>query len=173
MNERDDVMKALAAKAFDSQHAHANFSISAYNECYHLLRNETISEADITAMFAAAQASLWHWTKRDDCMPDIIALAYWQIATVAYRAGLQDTCQFYSRKCRELCEEKQLPAINCGHGYVVSAYASILAKDIKQAAAFIAAAQAQLPKVTATATNEYLESTIIQVQKALNDSQAS
>ena len=33
-------------------------------------------------MLLAAMASLWHWSKRDDCRPRNLAVGYWQVSRV-------------------------------------------------------------------------------------------
>jgi hypothetical protein len=58
-------------------------------------------------MLHLAIASLWHWTRREDCRPENRSVGYWQVARVYAVLGQADNARRYAERCREASTGKE------------------------------------------------------------------
>jgi hypothetical protein len=72
----------MTSATFDSANAHRHFATTGFNRAWELLEKPNRTPAENDEMLLTAVASLWHWSKRDDCQPRNLAVGYWQVSRV-------------------------------------------------------------------------------------------
>lgn len=90
------------ALPFDSATAHRFFAADNFNRVWTLLELPARTPEQEEEMLHLAIASLWHWTRREDCRPENRSVGYWQIARVYAVLGQADNARWYAARCREV-----------------------------------------------------------------------
>jgi hypothetical protein len=105
--------------SFDVTQAHRYFSADCFNKAWELIRMATRTPAEDEDMIRFSQASLWHWTQREDCRRANIAIGYWQLSRVYAIAGRPEEARRYG----QLCLEHGKPESPFLHAYAYEALA--------------------------------------------------
>jgi hypothetical protein len=71
-----------ASREFDKAAAHRFFSVDCFNRTWTLIEKPDRSPVEDEQMLLLAQASLWHWTQREDCSDRNLSIGYWQVSRV-------------------------------------------------------------------------------------------
>lgn len=71
-----------AAPPIDLATAHRYFSAHCFNGAWNHIEMSERSAAEEEQMLLLAQASLWHWTQREDCTPRNLSIGYWQLSRI-------------------------------------------------------------------------------------------
>ena len=72
----------MTSATFVEAAAHRHFGPVCFNRVWELLEKPDRSPAENDDLLLTAMASLWHWSKRDDCEPRNLAAGYWQVSRV-------------------------------------------------------------------------------------------
>lgn len=67
--------------------AHRHFSAGNFNAAWDLIDLPGRSPAQNDDLLLTAMASLWHWTRREDCGPRHRSIGWWQCSRAAVLAG--------------------------------------------------------------------------------------
>jgi hypothetical protein len=84
---------------FDQAKAHRYFSAYCFNRTWTLISKAQRTPDEDEAMIRLSQASLWHWTQRDDCTRSNMAIGYWQLSRVCAIAGRPEEARRYGHLC--------------------------------------------------------------------------
>lgn len=72
---------------FDVIAAHKFFSAQCFNQAWTLIDKQNRSPEENEQMIRLVQASLWHWTEREDYTATNLSVGYWQAARVYALVG--------------------------------------------------------------------------------------
>ena len=86
---------------FDLSKAHRYFSAFCFNAAWEFIEKPNRTPEEDEQMIRLSQASIWHWTQRDDCKPANLATGYWQASRVHALAGHAEDARRYARLCLE------------------------------------------------------------------------
>jgi tetratricopeptide (TPR) repeat protein len=87
--------------SFDVSKAHRYFSADCFNKAWELIENPNRTPADDEQMIRLNQASLWHWTQRDDCKETNMSIGYWQASRIHAILGRAEEARRYGQLCLE------------------------------------------------------------------------
>ena len=87
--------------SFDLTSAHRYFAADCFNKAWELIRKTNRTPADAEQMIRLSQASLWHWTQRDDCQASNMAIGYWQASRIYAILGRAEEARRYGQLCLE------------------------------------------------------------------------
>jgi len=161
--------KRVLQNAESRQMVHRYFSAGCFNKCWALIDKKTRTPAEAEEMLLLANASLWHWTQRDDCKPENLSVAYWQLARVYYLAGDAGAAGQFARRCVKVSVDGQLPAFYLGYGYEALANATLLAGEADAARENLGLAEAQLAKVADAESRKLLVADLDKLRKQLKE----
>ncbi|UCE23162.1 MAG: hypothetical protein JSU74_07595 [Candidatus Zixiibacteriota bacterium] len=67
---------------FDTITAHQHFSQQCFNQAWDLMEKPDRTDLEDQQMIQLNQASIWHWTQRDDCTPQHLSVGFWQTSRI-------------------------------------------------------------------------------------------
>ncbi|MBM3494921.1 MAG: hypothetical protein FJX72_11480 [Armatimonadetes bacterium] len=146
------------------QETHRRLSVQCFNDCWDLIDKAERDDAETESMRLLAYASLWHWKQRDDCAPMNLSVGYWQVSRVEALAGNGDLAGEFGRKSLDAAQTGALPPFYAGYAYEALARAELVRGDLQSAMARLAAARAELAKVTDAESAQMLEADLNAVQ---------
>ena len=112
---------------FDLKAAHKFFSAQCFNMAWSLIDKPDRTAEEDEQMIRLSQASLWHWTQRDDCTKRNMSIGYWQASRVYALVGQADAARKYGLLSLE-CSAKEEP-FYMGYAYEALARAESVAGD--------------------------------------------
>ena len=77
--------------------AHKYFSAYCFNAAWGLIDNKNRTHQDDEEMTRLCQASIWHWTQREDCTDKNLSIGYWQASRVYALLGQADDARRYGQ----------------------------------------------------------------------------
>jgi hypothetical protein len=84
---------------FDMTAAHRYFSADCFNKTWEFIEKPNRTREDDERMIRLGQASLWHWTNREDCKNRHLTTGYWLLARVYAIAGRPEEARRYADLC--------------------------------------------------------------------------
>lgn len=84
------ILMKNGAPQFDMQLAHRYFAVDCFNRAWELIDKPDRTPADDEAMLLLANASLWHWTQRDDRTDRNLSVGHWQLSRINSLLGRGD-----------------------------------------------------------------------------------
>ena len=84
---------------FDTLLAHRFFAADCFNKAWELIDKPNRSRDEDEQMIRLGQASLWHWTNRDDCKSKQLSIGYWLLARVYALATRSEESRLYANRC--------------------------------------------------------------------------
>lgn len=90
---------------FDVAQAHEHFAVQCFNRCWDLIEKEERSSDDDEQMVLLSQASLWHWTQREDVGSDKLAIGHWQLARVHALVGQAEAATQHAQRSLEIARD--------------------------------------------------------------------
>ena len=87
--------------SFDANKAHRYFSADCFNKAWELIEKTNRTPAEDEQMIRLNQASLWHWTERDDCKGANMSIGYWQASRIHAILGRAEEARRYGLLCLE------------------------------------------------------------------------
>jgi hypothetical protein len=92
--------------SFDASKAHRYFSADCFNKAWELIEKTNRTPAEDEQMIRLNQASLWHWTQRDDCKRANMSIGYWQASRICAILGRAEEARRYGQLCLEHSDEE-------------------------------------------------------------------
>lgn len=119
----------------DTDAAHRYFSAFCFNQAWTLIDKSDRTPAENEQMIQLAQASLWHWTQREDCTERNLSISYWQLSRIYVLVGEAENARKYAVQCRQVTPTDDLFCL--GYAYEASARAELLSNDAKTAESYL------------------------------------
>jgi hypothetical protein len=104
---------------FDVEKAHRYFSADCFNKVWEFIDKTNRTPDEDEEMIRLTQASIWHWTQRDDCKSSNLSMGYWQASRVLSISGRGAEARYYA----ELCLQQSRDATPFLLGYAYEALA--------------------------------------------------
>jgi len=86
---------------------HKHFSTHCFNETWKLIDKENRSDEKNEEMVHYAIASLFHWSKREDCTNRQKSIGCWQISRCYALVGNLEQAEKYGKLCLEFSENEE------------------------------------------------------------------
>src|SRR5688572_4192069 len=94
---------------FDIGKVHRYFSADCFNKAWELIEKADRTPEEDEQMVRLNQASLWHWTQRDDCKSTNMSVGYWQASRIHAILGRAGEATRYGQLCLERSQEQESP----------------------------------------------------------------
>jgi tetratricopeptide (TPR) repeat protein len=131
---------------FDVARAHRHFAAACFNEAWEYLDRPDRTPEDVERMLGVAHASVWHWTRRDDCTPRNLSIGYWQLSRVYAVAGEFENARKYARLCLAITPADETFCL--GYAHEAAARAEQSSGDTAAAREHLAEAQRLAAAIT-------------------------
>ncbi len=123
---------------FDLASAHRYFSTTCFNAAWELIVKEDRTGEDDQEMMQLNQASIWHWTQREDCTDKNLSIGYWQASRIHALLGFADAARRYGQL--SLGYGKDQGPFYHGYAYEALARAELVAGDMDKTREYLAQA---------------------------------
>ncbi len=140
---------------FDTVAAHKYFSAHCFNVAWDLIDRKDRSPEDTEQMIQLCQASLWHWSQREDNTDQTRSVGYWQASRVYVLAGQLGSARRYGKLSLEAAEE--CAPFFKGYAYEALARAEMLAGDRPRMKEYLSLARQQAAAVKDVESKQMLE----------------
>jgi hypothetical protein len=84
---------------FDTAKAHRYFSATCFNKAWEFIEKSDRTPEEDEQMILTSQASLWHWTQREDCTEDNFSIGFWQLSRIYAILGRPIEARRYAALC--------------------------------------------------------------------------
>jgi hypothetical protein len=140
---------------FDVHAAHKYFSAHCFNSAWDLIDKENRTQAEDQQMITLNQASLWHWTQREDCTPKNMSIGYWQTSRIYALLGRDFPARKYGQL--SLDKAKEAEPFFIAYAHEALARAAKLAGDTDTMYQHLASARKHAEDVTDADSKKMLE----------------
>ena len=140
---------------FDLQAAHKYFSAHCFNSAWALIDKESRTPEENQLMIALNQASLWHWTQREDCTPKNMSIGYWQTSRIYALLGRDFPARKYGQL--SLDNAKDAEPFFIAYAYEALARAAKVAGDTGTMTEHLAAARQHAEAINDADSKKMLE----------------
>lgn len=144
----------MSTPAFDEAAAHEFFSADCFNRTWDFIEKPDRWAEEDEQMLLLSMASLWHWTRRDDCTEKNLSIGYWQISRVYALLRQAANAARYGELC--LRHSETLPPFYRGYAHEALTRAAVAA-DAAQATRHLHNAQACMAQVSDSEERAALE----------------
>jgi hypothetical protein len=124
---------------FDINKAHRYFAAHCFNKAWELIEKPNRTAEEDERMLRLSQASLWHWTERNDCTSRNLSVGYWQMSRIYALTGRADEARRYAELSLSYSHDEK-PFFKA-YAYEALARAEKLAGDINLVTKYQAEAQ--------------------------------
>jgi len=146
----------MTTPEFDLQKAHRHFSLTCFNEAWGLIEKTGRTPDEDEQMLRLSVASAWHWTLRDDCTPQNLSIAYWQISRVHALVGRGDEAARYGQRCLQASQGEGTAPFALGYAYEALARAEAVRGNTAEAKEHLAKAREVAETLTEEETRKML-----------------
>lgn len=91
---------------FDRAAAHQYFSAECFNKPWGLIDKVERPPAEDQQMIRMSQASIWHWTQREDCTDKNMSIGYWQASRIYALLGQSANAREYGQLALDTSKEQ-------------------------------------------------------------------
>lgn len=119
---------------FDVNSAHRYFSAHCFNSAWDLIDKTDRTPEEAELMIQLNQASMWHWSQREDCSDQNRSIGYWQAARIRTLLGQAEEARRYAQLCLQYSQ--QLAPFYLGYAYEALARAEHQAGNAAKAREF-------------------------------------
>ena len=112
---------------FDVDAAHRTFSGQCFNSAWDLLDKTDRTAEEDEEMIRLSQASIWHWTQREDCTETSMSVGYWQASRIYAVLGQADNARRYAQLCLDHSQGEEILLFYLGYAYEALARAESVA----------------------------------------------
>jgi hypothetical protein len=140
---------------FEVEAAHKFFAADCFNKAWDLIDKEGRTPEEDEQMILLNQASIWHWTGRDDCKDTNLSVGYWQASRIYALLGQADSARRYGELSLKYSHDAE--PFFAGYAYEALARAEKVAGDAAQMNGYLEQAKAQAEKVTDEQDRKLLE----------------
>lgn len=99
-----------------------HFSTHCFNEAWKLIDKKERTPKETEDMVHFAMASLYHWSKREDCTDRQKSIGSWQVSRSYALAGNLNQAERYGKLCLEFSEKKEPFYVGYAHEALARAY---------------------------------------------------
>jgi len=131
----------MGETGFDKGKTHQYFSVACFNDTWGLIEKQDRTLEDEEEMLQLTMASAWHWSQREDCTPQNLSIAYWQISRVHALCGRGDEALRYGKLCLEASQADEIDPFSLAYAYEALARAASVAGDTDRCEAWIGEAR--------------------------------
>jgi len=135
--------------------AHKYFSANCFNAAWDLIDKKDRTVEETEQMIQLCQASLWHWSQREDNTDQNRSVGYWQASRVYALAGQLGGARRYGKLSLEAASE--CPPFYRGYAYEALARAEMLAGDRPRMKEYLSLAREQADAVKDLKARQALE----------------
>ena len=82
---------------FDRAATHNYYSAMCFNSAWALIDKTDRTPEEDQEMIQLNQASMWHWTQREDCTDKNMSIGYWQASRIYALIGQADNARNYGQ----------------------------------------------------------------------------
>ena len=140
---------------FDLAAAHKYFAAECFNRAWDLIDKSDRTPDEDQEMIRLNQASLYHWSQREDCTAENLSIGYWQTARIYALLGQADNARRYGEICLRYSQDAG-PFL-LGYAYEALARAESIAGQAEKAAQYLQDAQSYLAQISDSQDRELLE----------------
>ena len=140
---------------FDVTAAHKYFSTHCFNDAWDFIDKKERTAEETEQMIQLCQASLWHWSRREDATDQNRSVGYWQASRVYSLAGLPESARRYGKLSLEAAAGC-LPFYK-GYAYEALARAERIAGDRPRMKEYLSLARQQAEAVKNVEEKKILE----------------
>lgn len=112
---------------FDVNAAHRFFSGQCFNKAWDLIDRADRTPQEDEEMIRLSQASIWHWTQREDCTATHMSTGYWQASRIYAILGQADNARRYGQLCLDASRGEDVAPFYLGYAYEALARAEAVA----------------------------------------------
>jgi len=116
----------MASPEIDLQKAHELFAVSCFNDAWNLIDKPSRTADEDEEMLRLAMTSAWHWTQREDCSPQNLSIAYWQISRVHAILGRGAEALRYGQLCLGVSQSKGIAPFALAYAHEALARAELV-----------------------------------------------
>jgi hypothetical protein len=91
---------------FDITTAHRFFSADCFNKAWELIEKPDRTAEEDEQMIRLNQASIWHWTQREDCANMNMSIGYWQASRIHAILGHAGEARRYGQLCLQYSQQE-------------------------------------------------------------------
>jgi hypothetical protein len=124
---------------FDTVAAHRYYAADCFNKTWDFIEKPKRTLDEDEQMIRLAQASLWHWTNREDCKSRHLSIGYWLLARVYALATRPEEARRYAELCLHYSQGEEPSCVGSAYEALaraekVAGNASLMAKYKAEAA---------------------------------------
>ena len=93
-------------QSFDLAAAHRFFSADCFNKAWALIEKPDRTPEEDEEMIRLNQASVWHWSQREDCTRRNLSIGYWQASRIQALLGRAEEARRYGRLSLEYSQQE-------------------------------------------------------------------
>ena len=120
---------------FDLGAAHRYFAAECFNRAWDLIDKHDRTPEEDEDMIRLNQASLYHWSQREDCTNRNLSVGYWQASRICALLGQADNARRYGELCLRYSQDEE--AFYLGYAYEALARAESVAGQGEKAAKYL------------------------------------
>jgi hypothetical protein len=133
---------------FDLSVAHQHFSSDCFNKAWDLIEKSDRTPEEDEEMIRLSQASIWHWTQREDCTPTNMSVGYWQASRIYAILRQVDNARRYGQLCLETSQGADISPFYLGYAYEALARAEMVAGNRERMASYVSRARETAEKIS-------------------------
>ena len=141
---------------FDLQEAHQWFAVSCFNETWSYIDKSERTPEEEEEMLQLTMASAWHWAQREDCKPQNLSIAHWQISRVHALCGRGAEAVRYGQLCLGASQGEGIDPFALGYAYEALARGEAAIGDHAKADEWLAKANEVAEMITDEETKQML-----------------
>jgi hypothetical protein len=126
---------------FDVSAAHRYFSGQCFNRAWDLIDKADRTPQEDEEMIRLSQASIWHWTQREDCTPTHMSTGYWQASRIYAILGQVENARRYGQLCLDVSQGEDVAPFYLGYAYEALARAEAVAGSRAKTEQYLSKAQ--------------------------------
>ena len=107
--------------------SHRYFSTLCFNRTWDLMEKARRTPEEEHQMEWTCLASLWHWSQREDCTPQNLAIGHWQASRVYVLLHQAENAMRHAELCLKLSQD--LSPFYLGYAHEAQARAALLRGD--------------------------------------------
>ena len=150
---------------FDLKDAHKFFAADCFNKVWDLISRESRTAEEDQQMILLNQASIWHWTQREDCTNRNLSIGYWQAARVYALVGDGDNARNAAKLSMQNTSEDE--PFYLGYAYEALARAEFVDGNKAEAKAHVAKAKNLLERITDADSKKWLSDDLAELESNL------
>jgi hypothetical protein len=145
----------MGQKDFDLGRAHKYYSTHCFNQAWDLIDKPDRSPDEDEEMIRLCQASIYHWTQREDCTNRHLSIGYWQCSRIYAMLNRGVEARRYADYSLRYAESE--PAFYRGYAYEALARAELCLSHEDGARSFLQQAEKLLEDIKDNSERELLK----------------